>query len=115
MRTRHRVPTFFNIWMLDVFCCALGCVILLWLWNERLAKARAQSVQETIQRLDSTKIDLSDARAAFEALTADLAKARSQIAALSTERDETAKELGAARGRIADLTKERDKNAKDLA
>src|SRR5262245_25608609 len=115
MRTRHRTPTFFSIWMLDVFCCALGCVILLWLWNERLAKARAQSFEETQQRLDSTKIDLSQARAVLEALNADLSKARGQIVALTNERDETAKELGLARSRVADLTKERDKNAKDLA
>jgi hypothetical protein len=115
MRARHRVPTIFNIWMLDAFCCALGCVILLWLWNERLAKARAQSFQETQQKLDLTKLDLSTARAAIEALNAELSKAREQIASLSTERDDTAKELGAARSRVTDLTKERDKTAKDLA
>ena len=103
MRARHRVPTIFNIWMLDAFCCALGCVILLWLWNERLAKARAQSFQETQQKLDLTKLDLSTARAAIEALNAELSKAREQIASLSTERDDTAKELGAARSRVTDL------------
>ncbi len=114
MRTRHRVPTIFNIWMLDTFCCALGCVILLWLWNERLAKARAQSFEETQQRLDSTRLELSQARGSIEALNAELSKARGQIAALFTERDETAKELGTAQARVADLTKERDKTAKDL-
>src|SRR5258705_9533752 len=100
MRTRHRVPTLFSIWMLDVFCCALGCVILLWLWNERLAKARAQSFQETQQRLDSTKIELAQARSAIEALNTDLSKARGQVAALSTERDQTASDLAAAQGRV---------------
>ncbi len=30
MINRHRVPTVFSIYMLDVICCALGCVILLW-------------------------------------------------------------------------------------
>src|SRR5262249_31577915 len=115
MRTRHRVPTIFSIWMLDVFCCALGCVILLWLWNERLAKARAQSFHETQERLDSTKLDLSDARAALEALNADLSRARGQIAALSAERDQMAKDLAAAQARVAALTKERDSTAKDLA
>lgn len=30
MLLRHKVPTVFNIYMLDVICCALGCVILLW-------------------------------------------------------------------------------------
>src|SRR5262249_56497187 len=96
MRTRHRVPTIFNIWMLDVFCCALGCVILLWLWNERLAKARAQSFEETRQMLDSTKSELAQARTAIEGLNDDLSKARSQIATLTPERDQTAKNLYAA-------------------
>jgi predicted nucleic acid-binding Zn-ribbon protein len=115
MRTRHRVPTFFSIWMLDVFCCALGCVILLWLWNERLAKTRAQSFEETHRTLESTRLELSQARTAIEALTTDLSKARGQIAAISAERDDTAKELGAAEARMKDLTRERDKTAKDLA
>src|SRR5262245_32841594 len=114
MRTRHRVPTIFNIWMLDVFCCALGCVILLWLWNERLAKARAQAFEETHQRLDSTRLELSQARGSIEALNTELSKARGQIAALTTERDEIAKDLATAQGRVADLTRERDKTAKDL-
>src|SRR5438093_12203511 len=30
MLQRHKIPTIFNIYMLDVICCALGCVILLW-------------------------------------------------------------------------------------
>lgn len=30
MIVRHRTPTIFSIYMVDVLCCALGCVILLW-------------------------------------------------------------------------------------
>src|SRR5262249_10871204 len=30
MAIRHRTPTIFSIYMVDVLCCALGCVILLW-------------------------------------------------------------------------------------
>ncbi len=33
MRVRHKIPSIFNLSMVDVLCCALGCVILLWLIN----------------------------------------------------------------------------------
>ncbi len=38
MRVRHKIPSVFSLAMVDVFCCALGCVILLWLINLREAK-----------------------------------------------------------------------------
>src|SRR5688572_27659718 len=46
MRVRHKQPTLVSMWMLDVFCCALGCVTLLFLLESRKAgdesvKARA--------------------------------------------------------------------------
>ena len=34
---RHQPPTLVSMWMLDVFCCALGCVTLLWLLKTREA------------------------------------------------------------------------------
>src|SRR5262249_2182836 len=35
MRTRHKIPSIFTLSMVDVLCCALGCVILLWLLNAK--------------------------------------------------------------------------------
>ena len=35
MNVRHRIPSIFNLSMVDVLCCALGCVILLWLFYLR--------------------------------------------------------------------------------
>lgn len=75
MRTRHRIPTIFNLSMVDVLCCALGCVILLWLVNFREAKRRALAAGETAGRLASTAEDLAVARrrlAAFEQQVRDL-------------------------------------------
>src|SRR5262245_66254773 len=31
MRVRHRTPSIFSITMVDVLCCALGCMILMWI------------------------------------------------------------------------------------
>lgn len=52
MNTRHRVPTIFNLSMVDVLCCALGCVILLWLVNFHEAKNRAKAAAQTQEQLD---------------------------------------------------------------
>jgi predicted nuclease with TOPRIM domain len=46
MRVRHRIPSIFNLSMVDVLCCALGCVILLWLINLREAKHHEDSAEE---------------------------------------------------------------------
>jgi hypothetical protein len=47
MRVRHKVPSLFTLSMVDVLCCALGCVILLWLLNARQAvEAEAEHRQE---------------------------------------------------------------------
>src|SRR5262245_6328930 len=35
MRTRHKTPLVFTLSMVDMLCCALGCVILLWLLNAK--------------------------------------------------------------------------------
>ncbi len=43
MRVRHRIPSIFSLAMVDVFCCALGCVILLWLINLREAKGTSRT------------------------------------------------------------------------
>ena len=60
MATRHRIPTIFNLSMVDVLCCALGCVILLWLVNLREAKQRAQAAGQTSAMLARTQSQLAE-------------------------------------------------------
>jgi hypothetical protein len=50
MRVHHRIPSIFNLSMVDVLCCALGCVILLWLLNLREAKEHEDTAGETARR-----------------------------------------------------------------
>ncbi len=54
MQTRHRVPTIFNVYMVDVLCCALGCVILLWLVKSYYAEQEASAADKTQTELKST-------------------------------------------------------------
>lgn len=53
MRVRHRIPSIFSLSMVDVLCCALGCVILLWLINLRDAKQHEDDTKEKLQEANS--------------------------------------------------------------
>src|SRR5271167_4689353 len=96
MRTRHRIPTIFNLSMVDVLCCALGCVILLWLLNFREAKRRAVVVKDTAARL-------ADAEQEVLALKSDLETALARASTVGRERDQGQRDLDAARTRLADI------------
>ena len=61
MRIRHRIPTLFNLSMVDVLCCALGCVILLWLLNQREARDQANAAEQTGQELNQSQRSLDSA------------------------------------------------------
>jgi predicted nucleic acid-binding Zn-ribbon protein len=83
MRTRHRIPSIFNLSMVDVLCCALGCVILLWLLNLRNVHEQAEQATQTDERLTVTQQDL---------------------AAAVQERDDLRSRLDETAGRLTDLT-----------
>ena len=103
MRTRHKIPTIFNLSMVDVLCCALGCVILLWLVNFREAKRRTLAAGETAVKLDAANQELADFRSRLSA-------AQQQLAALQGERDAavmraelTARDRDKVRGQLSDV------------
>jgi predicted nucleic acid-binding Zn-ribbon protein len=120
MRTRHKIPTIFNLSMVDVLCCALGCVIFLWLVNFREAKRRAAAAGETSIVLDATRSRLDGALHEMEVYRQRLAAiqgrlqetgqerdlARGQAAALTKEQHQLRDDLAAARSRVADLSKD---------
>jgi von Willebrand factor type A domain len=58
MQTRHRIPTIFNLSMVDVLCCALGCVILLWLVYFKEARTRSIAAGQADKQLTATKLKL---------------------------------------------------------
>lgn len=125
MRTRHKPPALVSMWMLDVFCCALGCVTLLFLLNSRMAtdavtanKNALRDLQSADKRLaaavtslESTKIRLISEAAEREklaaaltreeglrlALTADADKLRTALTAAEKDQTDTKKRLDLAR------------------
>jgi hypothetical protein len=126
MRVRHKVPAIFSLSMVDMLCCALGCVILVWLLNAKQADDDAAERREEIhlltqkaeaEREESSRL-LSDARSEHD-------RATRRVRALTGERDRAVSEIGdlkkrlssteaAAAGLRKDLGDERGK-AKDLA
>jgi predicted nucleic acid-binding Zn-ribbon protein len=69
MRVRHRVPSIFNLSIVDVLCCALGCVLLLWLFhrlqareletqsaeNQRKSEAKLASIEGLLKTTESER------------------------------------------------------------
>ena len=92
MRTRHRIPMIFSLSMMDVFCCTLGCVILLWLINQREAMLRTRAASQVTEKLgeseakrgrltgllDDLDRELAAANVDLKARNADLAAARAK-------------------------------------
>ncbi len=112
MRTRHKPPSLVSMWMLDVFCCALGCVTLLWLLSTREAKSQAARNADAVTLLARTEGDLKARQAELIATKADLDQTRRKLnadledlqaryLATAAERDANAERLASA---AADLT-----------
>src|SRR4029453_14808668 len=98
MKTRHRIPSIFNLSMVDVLCCALGCVILLWLLNLREAKQRAALAGRA-------GADPAGARAEGARRARGAADLRARLAAVEQAAAERADLLRAERDRLAALEK----------
>jgi uncharacterized coiled-coil DUF342 family protein len=119
MRIHHRIPTIFNLSMVDVLCCALGCVILLWLLKLLEAKqhadsaeVRAKEAEKLAAEASQTSDLLEDEQRRAAILTRQLRKVRGDLdstarraADLETERDRYHRDLDVARERITDLDK----------
>ncbi len=101
MRVRHRVPMVFSLSMLDVFCCALGCVTLLWLINQREAMLRLRDASNLTANLDITR--------------AELKKLQGEYATAVTERDRISDKATRLRTELDEATEDADRLSKALA
>jgi hypothetical protein len=138
MRVRHRIPSIFNLSMVDVLCCALGCVILLWLLNLRQAKQYEEETGEQTRQSaallataeadrEAARRTIRDLEGRLAALEDDLRAGTKRTEAQLARAEELAKKLDAAEGRIkglqvsadavpglrADLKTARDETAKE--
>jgi myosin heavy subunit len=105
MRARHRIPTVFSLYMVDVFCCALGCVILLWLLNLREAEDQTQQTTDLLHqaedRAQQASKRLQDAEDLARLQDSDLEGAYLHIGTLQKQLDELQAEKAALNKRIS--------------
>jgi hypothetical protein len=106
MRTRHRIPSVFNLSMVDVLCCALGCVILLWLLNLREAKQKALQAGQSDEQVLALRRDLDAARAQFSDLSGKLAVAVADGQDLAAQLKKARADHAAAAARAGALEKD---------
>src|SRR5438105_2427061 len=78
MRIRHRIPTVFSLYMVDVLCCALGCVMLMWLTNLQTSEEQTKLADEKLaaanQREERTKKETEERAILAGKLLADAEK-----------------------------------------
>src|ERR1700740_278484 len=98
MQIRHRIPSIFNLSMVDVLCCALGCVILLWLFYLREARAH-QEVAE--QEHLATPAWLEPSRSEREDAYALLTSLAGQVSGLEQDRTALRRQLADQRAATA--------------
>jgi predicted nucleic acid-binding Zn-ribbon protein len=107
MRVRHKTPAIFTISIVDMLCCALGCVILLWLLSAKQAEEAAANVEQTSARDNEllSKADLERGRlsARIKALLDDLEKAAGLRARLESEVGSLTEGRAILASRLADL------------
>ncbi len=143
MRVRHKQPTLVSMWMLDVFCCALGCVTLLFLLNSRMAIDSAKANRAALVDLDHadkklaaalTSLELTRLRLTSEEtergklatslselkdirlkLTDESRALADQLKVVSTERDDTNRKLEVARAEAIATRTLLDKTKLDLS
>jgi myosin heavy subunit len=102
MRVRHRIPSIFNLSMVDVLCCALGCVILLWLINLREAKHHEESAEEEHLRITNELTGIRTDRDKALSLKMQL---ESRLESLEEEKSDLQKNLIAKQAEAADLAR----------
>ncbi|MFO0800962.1 MAG: VWA domain-containing protein [Gemmataceae bacterium] len=101
MRVRHKQPTLVSMWMLDVFCCALGCVTLLWLLNTRQATEQTTAAQAAFADLarvrDDLKLALTNLDSTKLRLNSEVKQLTADLGAVRVEKADLARNLGIAR------------------
>lgn len=111
MRVRHRIPSIFNLSMVDVFCCALGCVILLWLINLREARYHEESAEEEHLRITT---ELAGIRAERDKALAKKMQLETRLEALQKDKNDLQNILSAKQAEAADLSRRLQTSAKRI-
>src|SRR5215472_2737921 len=102
MQTRHKVPIVFTLYMVDVLCCALGCVILLWFLKIHEAKQKSLEAARREQAAAETGARLARTQATLEETQGRLYSAQGLAESLEKDRDQARAALTQASSRITE-------------
>jgi DNA gyrase/topoisomerase IV subunit A len=94
--THRHVPTVFSIYMLDVICCALGCVILLWQASHYEAEEQSEAARQSGSEVDTLRHLLAESRKEEQRLSAEKLH-------VEAERDDAHRRLALRRGEYEQL------------
>jgi hypothetical protein len=89
MRVRHRTPSIFSITMVDVLCCALGCMILMWINKS--------------SELAASEKDFSNVWALLNDSQSEEQRLRDLLAKIDTDKDSDRKKIKDLESRLASL------------
>ena len=92
MQTRHRIPTIFSIYMVDVLCCALGCVILLWQLYHHESEEQTAAAQQALKKLETAHLSINALTSDVDALKISLDAAKKKQIQVTLELDDTRQE-----------------------
>jgi hypothetical protein len=108
MIIRHKQHGFVSMWMLDVFCCALGCVTLLWLLKTREAGFALEQSENLQASLLISQQGLQAESAQTQRLKVDLDQSEKNLTLRLKELESQGKKL-------ALILEQNDRQAKQLA
>lgn len=91
MLQRHRIPTIFSIYMMDVLCCALGCVVLLWQVSHQEAEVKTAAAASSLYDLGKANQTIVALSGELEYLKSSLEASHKKYIAISVELDQTMK------------------------
>ena len=100
MKTRRTSPTLVSMWMLDVFCCALGCVIMLWVLESLSSTEHSKKAKTAVVQLNSTRLELVATKEQLQSterkLSGTIDELQTQLATLTTDLSTVKKNLAVA-------------------
>jgi hypothetical protein len=88
MNNRNRIPTVFSIYMLDVICCALGCVILLWQLKHQEADEQAETITSITSERDEAARLVALRKKEYDNLRAALLASEAMLKTLNIDHDQ---------------------------
>src|SRR6476620_6045941 len=115
MLPRRTVPTVFSIYMVDVLCCALGCVILLWQVNFQEAEKQTAAAHARGDDLQNSLDKLKNAHLSINSLANEVDTLKSALDASKKDLTQSQKDLAVSQKKGVEVTLLLDDKLKALA